>query len=103
MIQINDKYVIDVDAYNFTLQKKLNAAVKVKGVEQLDENGKPIPQYQSVGYYNTLEKALDGFAHLYVREALIDSGKMTIGEAIQIIERSNAEVKALIKDVSKGN
>lgn len=103
MIQINDKYAIDVDSYNFTLQKKLNATVKVKGVEQLDENGDPIPQYQSIGYYNTLEKALDGFAHLYTRDALIDGGKMTVSEAIQIIERSNDEVKALIKDVSKGN
>lgn len=103
MIQINDKYAIDVDTYNFTLQKKLNATLKVKGVEQLDEDGNPIPQYQSIGYYNTLEKALDGFAHLYTRDALIDGGSMTIGEAIQIIERSNDEVKTLIKGVTKNN
>jgi hypothetical protein len=103
MIRINDKWAIDVDAYNFTLQKKLNSTVKVKGVEQLDEDGKPIPQYQSIGYYNTLEKALEGLIHFYVRDALIDGGTMTVREAIQIVERSNDEVKALIKDVSKGN
>lgn len=100
MIELDDKWSIDIDAYNYTLQKKLNSIVKRGGEVILDENGEPLHQYQAVGYYNTLSNALDAFANMYTREALMNGGTLTVQEALQVIDKSNSDVKALIEKVT---
>ena len=101
MIQINDKWAIDVDTYNYVLEKKLKSTLKVKGVEQLDENGNPIPQYQVVGYFGSFGDALRWLGKLYTRDALIDGGDMTLGDAICIVEHSESKLERLIKEAVK--
>lgn len=101
MIQINDKWAIDIDTYNYVLEKKLKSTLKVKGVEQLDENGNPIPQYQVVGYFGSFGDALRWLGKLYTRDALIDGGNMTLGDAICIVEHSESKLERLIKEAVK--
>lgn len=102
MIKLNDRWFIDVDAYNYTLQKRLNSVVKRGGVNLLDENGNPVYQFQSVGYYSSLSKALEAFARIYTREALINGSTMSLDESIQTIERCKVEVADMMKTITKG-
>lgn len=97
MIKIDDRWSIDVDAYNYTLQKRLNSTIKRNGVDVLDEDGNPAYQYQSVGYYQDLPSALEGFAHICARDALIKGGTMTIGEAISTIRKTFDDLHEMIK------
>ena len=100
MIELDDRWSIDIDAYNYTLQKKLNSIVKRGGEIVLDENGEPLHQYQSIGYYNTLSNALDAFASMYTRDALMNGGTLTVQEALRLIDKSNREVSDLIGKVT---
>lgn len=101
MIVLDEKWSIDVDNYNYVLQKKLTTAKKVKGRDVLDENGNPINQQQSIGYYPTLAKALNAYSHIYTRNALMNSGDLSVSEAIEIVQKCADDMTKLIAEKTK--
>lgn len=101
MIILDDKWSIDVDNYNYVLQKKLTTAKKVKGRDVLDENGKPVSQQQSIGYYSTLAKALDAYSRFFTRGKLMNSGDLTVAEAVRIVQKCTDDVTKLMEEITK--
>lgn len=101
MIVLDEKWSIDMDNYNYVLQKKLTTAKKAKGREVLDENGNPVSQQQSVGYYPTLAKALDAYSRVYTRSTLMNSGDLTVAEAIKIVQKCADDMTKLIAEKTK--
>lgn len=101
MIVLNDVWSIAVDQYNYSLQKKGSKKKDKDGSVIMDENGEPQYVYLSYGYYNTLTQALDGFARMVCREAMIDKD-LTVMDAIKIISSKYDELEETIQKATHG-
>jgi len=75
MIELYDGYAITVDAYNYTL---------VKHTGRFDKKKTEVLYY--MGYYSSLQGALNGFADLKVRTVLDTKEPVSIKTALETIQ-----------------
>lgn len=87
MITLIHDLVIDVDTNNYTVM--LNK-------HKCDKNGKPI--YEKLGYYGTLESAVNGARKYCIRKQL-GSEIHTLTDAIDIMKSITEEFSTLLKVV----
>ena len=85
MIRINEDYVVDVDAYNYTLMRDKH---------KKDKKGNPV--MVTVGHYGNLENCLKGFSEEVIREQFINTD-MSLKEAVDVIRKSNKELVDIIR------
>lgn len=86
MINIDDRFYIDTDPLNYILK-----------VRRTLQKGKNIGREAIIelGYYNTLDNALEGYIELKEKEA-VSEGMLTVQEAIEAIRQShNAAVEVI--------
>ena len=97
MIRVNEDWVIDVDNYNYTLQRDMHrtALIKVEGKEV------ERPVYKSVGYFATLDQALNRLLDEDIRERFKD-GEHTLKEAIRVTKESRESWEDLIRRCMNG-
>ena len=88
MIRVNEDWVVDVDSYNYILKKDLHRMTK-------DRNGKPIPAYDTQGYFSSLQAALERLGEEMVREKLM-GGTRCLAEAVNAIREGRDEWRELI-------
>jgi hypothetical protein len=86
MINIDDRFYIDTDPLNYILKvRRTKQKGKNEGQEAIIE----------LGYYNTLDNALEGYIELKEKEA-VSEGMLTVQEAIEAIRQShNAAVEVI--------
>lgn len=87
MINIDDRFYIDIDSMNYILkERKINKSGKNKGSEY----------FTAIGFYNTVENAFEAYLELMTRETL--SGKaLTVKEAVREIKASHDTALMLLK------
>jgi hypothetical protein len=89
MIRVNDDYYITVDPCNYIL---------CRDKHKTDKKGNAL--YIVVGYYNNLEKALQGAVADMNRRAFIE-GTYSLQEAIKVIQQSNSIFDDMLREVLK--
>ena len=90
MIVVNDRWVIDVDAYNYIVCKN-------KPIKEV-KDGKEFIRYPSRSYHRTLSDALQAICDEEVRISLGESTK-TLAEAVTAISEVRNEVMGLIDKI----
>lgn len=90
MITLIHDLVIDVSQNNCTLMVDKN---------KCDKNGNPI--YETVGYYSSLEGAVQAGKNYCIRKKL-EAGTFTLTEAIKVIQECNKEFMDLLKNLVNG-
>ena len=90
MVTLIHDLVIDVSQNNYTLMVDKN---------KCDKKGNPI--YETVGYYSSLEGAVQGAKNYYIRKKL-EADTFTLTEAIKAIQECNKDFMDLIKDLIGG-
>lgn len=94
MIKLDDQYCIDVDSYNYTLQKVSTALTgKNAGKEY----------YKAIGYYSDITGALEAYYKENVRQEL-SKGSMTLTEALRTIsdvaDRVTQTIRSAVPEIS---
>ena len=89
MIRVNEKYVINVDALNYTAQIDTHCFTK---------KGDPI--YKTVGYYSTLKDAVIAIADRESREMLAE-GETTLGQAVNTLVNTHKEFMKIVNEAIK--
>lgn len=97
MIRVNEDWVIDVDNYSYALQRDMHrtALIKVEGKEV------ERPVYKSVGYFATLDQALNRLLDEDFRERFKD-GEHTLEEAIRVTKECREAWEDLIRRCMNG-
>lgn len=90
MITLIHDLVIDVSQNNYTLVVDKN---------KCDKNGNPIRE--TVGYFGTLEGAVQAAKNYCIRKKL-EADTFTLAEAIKVIRECNKEFMDLLKDPVDG-
>lgn len=85
MITLIHDLIIDVSQTNFTLMIDRH---------KTDKNGKAL--YDTLGYYNNLERAILGARDFYIKRCLSESTR-TLDEAVEIVRQVNTEFLNLMK------
>jgi hypothetical protein len=94
MIRINDDLVVEVGTYpcSYTLKRDMHR-------EEKSRDGKSmVPVYNTVGYSESLSKALDRAYEEIIKDKLKD-GEHPIEEALQIIRECTEEWRRLCEGV----
>lgn len=93
MIRIDNDYVIDIDANNYIpcvdLHKKVN-----------NGKGKMIDGYMTIGFYNSLEGALQGLLDYKVKKSLSD-GEKSLETAVGTLRGIYKEFEELVKTIKE--
>ena len=89
MIRVNHNYVVDVDDMNFIAKED-------KHKSNTDKNGITKNVYSLIGYYGTLEGALDGIRRDMIKKKLADD-EVSLKEVIDIIKQANEEFKEMLE------
>ena len=89
MIRVNDNYIVDVDDMNFIAKED-------KHKTNTDKNGITKNVYYTIGYYGTLEGALDGIRRDMIKKSLAE-GEVSLKEAIEVINKANYEFKEILQ------
>ena len=89
MIRVNDNYIVDVDDMNFIAKED-------KHKTSTDKNGITKNVYYTIGYYGTLEGALDGIRRDMIKKILAE-GEVSLKEAIEAINKANYEFKEILQ------
>ena len=97
MIRVNEDGVIDVDNYSYALQRDMHRTAFVKVDGKLVER----PVYKSVGYFATLDQALNRLLDEDFRERFKD-GEHTLEEAIRVTKECREAWEDLIKRCMNG-
>lgn len=82
IIDIDEKYCVVVDEYNYALKKKRTVAGGKNGGKEY---------YESIGYFPSLVQALERYGQENVRERL-ENGRMTLSDALTAISEATAVV-----------
>ena len=85
MIKLFDGYEVEVDDYAYTLRRYTG---------KTNKNGKPT--YKVIGYYTSLNAALNALSKRIAQEKQKD-GCMSLREAVQSIRESNERVEQFIR------
>lgn len=88
MIRVTDDYVIDTDENSYILQQDLHTTYT-------DKMGKTRHNYKNIGYYTSLNNALEGLKEVFARKC-IGEGEKTLSEALQSLRDINADFEKLI-------
>jgi hypothetical protein len=89
MIRVNDDYYVTVDPCNYIL---------CRDKHKTDKKGNDL--YIVVGYYNNLERALQGAVADMNRRAFIEA-TYSLQEAIEVIQQSNKTFIDMLSEVCK--
>lgn len=90
MIVVNDRWVIDVDAYNYIVCKN-----KPRPKEK---NGKTYMEYPTVSYHRTLSEACKAILDEEVRISM-GEGTKTLAEAVTAMREVCSEMRGLIDKI----
>lgn len=98
MIRLDNGYAIQVDAYSYAvgLAKKTKVVDKKTGEEVTKE------VLTEPKYYSTLDQALMGYWKTMRRKSLYDF-EGSLKEALERIEKLDAQIRKLIDRVKEGN
>ena len=99
MIRINDDWIVDVDDNNYILKKDLHCVRIRKNKDGTFTEGNG---YSTIGYFSTLDKALDRLGEEMVRNGLKDASH-TLETAVQTIRECRNEWRKLTKKILEGN
>ena len=94
MIRVNEDYIIDVDSYNYTLKRDVHKTTKIK----LDGEETERPIYVTIGYFGSLDKALERLLAENIKEKLND-GVYSLKEAVKIVKKCREEWETLVKEI----
>lgn len=89
MIRVNNDYIVDVDDMNFIAKEDKHKTIT-------DKNGITKNVYYTIGYYGTLEGALDGIRRDMIKKNLTE-GEVSLKEAIEVINKANYEFKEILQ------
>lgn len=97
MIRLDHGYAIDVDSYSYTVGLvKMTKVVDKKTGEEVEKEVLAEPKY-----YGTLDQALMGYWKTMRRKSLYNF-EGTLQEALERIEKLDAEIRKLIDRVKEG-
>jgi len=85
IVRVNDDYLIVVDSMDYTLCKDRH---------KTDKEGKPV--YKTLGYYTSLESALNALGKEFIKERL-EGAEMGLKEAVSTIREANRELSDIIR------
>ena len=91
MIQVNDDWVVDVDDFCYSLKRDMHKDIVRK-------NGTVEHKYKVIGYYNTLEKALNSLYEQLNKQTL-QQGLHSLSEAVTAIRDNRIRWEELISRV----
>lgn len=94
MINVNDKWCINVDKYNFMPVLKKNVRTRIK-------NGVEVTECPSESYHPTLEGALEWICERETNEALSE-GSPSLAEAVGIIKSEKKKYSELLTKLIRG-
>ena len=86
MIRLIGDYVIQIDENNFTLAREKKGK---------DKSGKDVTRYRPVGYYGSLEKAIEACRREYVRQGLQEKDT-SLPEALNTIRKYELQFQRLL-------
>lgn len=90
MIRIDEHYVIDADQYCYTLFYDTG---KVK----VDKDGKSRKVRDALGYYGTLDKAVQALFDLKLKE-ITSEGEKSLSDALTEVRGAFCELRKVIED-----
>jgi putative transposon-encoded protein len=94
MIKVNDDYIIEIDAFNYTVKRDLHKKT-LKKDKILDEEIE-VNLYRTVGYYGDLTSAIKGVI-TDMNRLKLSSGVHTLKEAVDIVLENNRRVSDLLE------
>lgn len=90
-ITLPNNYFIDVDTRSYSLNKRYSEP-------RVDKKTGKTTIGQAIGYYSTLEAALNSFRRIYGRELIENyEGEMTLDKAIEILSSAEDYIKYYFK------
>lgn len=89
MIKVNEKYLIDVDDYNYTVYEDKPSTYFDKS------KNKDVIKRPVVGYYSSLSKALLGIRDRMVRDELKNL-EGTIEEALRVVNNITSDFQSVM-------
>lgn len=96
-ITLPNNYFIDVDTRSYSLNKRYSEP-------RVDKKTGKTTIGQVIGYYSTLEAALNGFRRIYGRELIEDyEGEMTLDKALEILASADTYINNFFKAYNINN
>lgn len=89
MVRLTKDYVVTTDETCYTLLKDMHSDTLDKKTGVLKHN------YKTLGYYSSLENALEG-ARAYIKRNVIGDKDLTLGQAIQEMRDINMMFKEIV-------
>lgn len=93
MIRVDKDFVIQVDVNNYV------ACVDLHRIK-VDKKGKESNDYLTIGFYSTLENALQGILE-YKMKKLLSENEVTLEQAIRDLKGVRDEFKELVKGIAE--
>lgn len=87
MIKITDEYYIDVDEWNYTVNK-LTGSVNPK-------TGKP--NKRTIGYFESMRNALTAVVEKVLIESVTTGETLSLGEALERMNKAYTEISEVIR------
>ena len=94
MIRVNDDYVIEIDAFNYTAKRDLHRTTKK--TDLITGEVTEVPSYSSIGYYSGLTEAIKGIIKDMNRRKL-SKKTYSLEEAVKIVLENNKQVSELLQ------
>jgi hypothetical protein len=94
MVRINDDYVIEIDAFNYTAKRDLHRTTKKTDIATGEVT--EVPSYSTIGYYNGLTEAIKGVIKDMNRREL-SKKTYSLEEAVKIVLENNKRVSELLQ------
>lgn len=91
MIELMDGYVIIVNDMDYALARKTNYVNPKTGRTK----------YDYIGYFGTVQAALERLVDIYTRLALKD-GVHTLAEAVTVINETGERVMKMLHEITEG-
>ena len=98
MIQINDDYIVQIDALNYTVMRDAHRKTTRKDTKTGETV--EVEAYITVGYYSNLEEAIKGVIKDMNARAL-QAGTHTLKEALEIVVENNNRFTELLEKALK--
>lgn len=92
MIKVNEKYLIDVDNYNYTVYENKPSTYFDKS------KNKEATNYPVVGYYSSLYKALLGVRDRMVRDELKNL-EGSLEEALRVVNNITSDFQSVMERI----
>jgi hypothetical protein len=87
-VKINDKYRVDVDGRQLTLQE-------FKGTRKVKKTGKDVDIWESLGYYGTWEGLLNALAMLMVSDKIGKQGEVQLSDLSGLFAGVKADIRRI--------